>query len=221
MRYLIDGHNLISKLPDISLDDPNDEMKLVLRLKSWASASRKRRITLIFDGGLPGGKSVSFSNNLVKVIFASVGRTADDLLIRRIQKAKNPAEFMLVSSDRAIIAVAKARRMPYQRSEEFASTLGEAKRPARSAPPEDSSPGELEKPEISKAEVDEWLELFGPEPEPRPAKQKQVKKPSPKEQTMPEKRKRPRKLTTEKRIDRKLHADEIEDWLKLFETGDD
>jgi S-adenosylhomocysteine hydrolase len=32
MPYMIDGHNLIGKLPDISLDDPNDEALLVQKL---------------------------------------------------------------------------------------------------------------------------------------------------------------------------------------------
>ena len=35
MPYLIDGHNLIACLPDISLDDPNDEAQLVNKLKGF------------------------------------------------------------------------------------------------------------------------------------------------------------------------------------------
>ncbi len=34
MHYLIDGHNLIAQISDISLDDPDDEAKLVLRLEA-------------------------------------------------------------------------------------------------------------------------------------------------------------------------------------------
>ena len=52
MHYLIDGHNLIGALPDISLEDPDDEVKLILVLRSWAVARRRREVTVIFDGGL-------------------------------------------------------------------------------------------------------------------------------------------------------------------------
>ena len=54
MPILIDGHNLIGRLPDLRLDDPDDEAKLVLRLRAYAARTRKR-ITVVFDQGLPGG----------------------------------------------------------------------------------------------------------------------------------------------------------------------
>ena len=48
MYYLIDGHNLIAHYPDIELEDPNDEVKLVLVLRSWAAAGRKREAMDVF-----------------------------------------------------------------------------------------------------------------------------------------------------------------------------
>jgi len=33
MPYLIDGHNLIAQMPGFSLSDPDDEARLVLRLR--------------------------------------------------------------------------------------------------------------------------------------------------------------------------------------------
>ncbi len=90
MHYLIDGHNLIGKMPEIHLDDPDDEVKLVLRLRSWAAGGAKRRVTVIFDHGLPGGVEKGLSSGPVKVIFAPAGRTADSLLIRRIKHSQKP-----------------------------------------------------------------------------------------------------------------------------------
>ena len=46
MHYIIDGHNLIGKMPDISLKDPNDEIKLTMRIKSWVAESKKRQVTV-------------------------------------------------------------------------------------------------------------------------------------------------------------------------------
>ena len=38
--YLIDGHNLIGQLPDLSLTDPDDEAKLVQKLTGFPRARR-------------------------------------------------------------------------------------------------------------------------------------------------------------------------------------
>ena len=154
MHYLIDGHNLIAALPDISLEDPEDEAELVLLLRSWTAAGAKRRATIIFDGGLPGGQSRGLSSSVVQVIFASSGKPADNLLISRIHQVRNPAEHTLVSSDRAVTAVAKARRMPHISSQEFAQRLLQA-------PQMDNEPSENEKPELGEEDIADWLKLFG------------------------------------------------------------
>ncbi len=72
MHYLIDGHNLIAKLPDVNLSDPDDEIQLVLKLRQWTAVSAKRVVTVFFDGGIPGGHNVNLSNAQVKVIFVSI-----------------------------------------------------------------------------------------------------------------------------------------------------
>ncbi len=125
MHYLIDGHNLIGKMPDIDLDDPDDEVKLILQLRSWSARARKRKVTVIFDRGLPGGEEKGLSSGQVKVIFAPAGRSADSLLISRIRSVKNAAEYTLVSSDQKIIRMAEARRMLFWRSETFAIRMNQ------------------------------------------------------------------------------------------------
>ncbi len=219
MHYFIDGHNLIAKMTDISLDDPNDEMKLVLRLKSWAAGSQKRRITVVFDGGLPGGKAVRYSNRSVKVIFASQATTADALIINRIRNLKNPPEFTLISSDQQIIEVAKERRMPHRRSEDFALELAEAEQAQRGLPASPAMPELNEKPQINEQEIAEWLELFGPVPERAPRKKKDRSQPLKDEKPPSKNPKRPRPLTIEKGGERPLSDDEVDDWMKLFHSG--
>lgn len=156
MHYLIDGHNLIGKLPDIQLDDPDDEMALVLRLRQWAAVGRKRRLTVIFDRGLPGGQDKSLSTGNVKVVFASGGQSADTLLLARIQRAKNPGEYTLVSSDNRIRQAALARRMPLWLAEEFAGRMA-----AEAAGRGETVVSPTVEPSLSAEEVDEWLALFG------------------------------------------------------------
>ena len=60
MPLLIDGHNLIGRLPDLRLDDPQDEAKLVARLRVYHARTGKR-VTVVFDRGLPGGRSRELS----------------------------------------------------------------------------------------------------------------------------------------------------------------
>lgn len=161
MHYLIDGHNLIAQMDGIELSDPDDEAQLILRLRQWVAASQKRRVTVYFDGGLPGGEARNLSGTRLRVLFASQGSSADALLIKRIRRVQNPPEYTLVTNDREIIDVAVRRKMPHTPSDEFAEEM--AMEGAERAQPE---PGqEAEQPVLSEAEVAEWLEMFGPEPE--------------------------------------------------------
>jgi uncharacterized protein len=101
MPYLIDGHNLVAQTPGISLEDPDDEAKLVMLLRQLCMRE-KRKATVIFDGGLPGGVSRLSSSN-VTVIFASDRHTtADDLLINRIRDEHNPNSMIVVTTDQKV-----------------------------------------------------------------------------------------------------------------------
>jgi predicted RNA-binding protein with PIN domain len=217
MHYLIDGHNLIAKLPDIDLSDPDDEVQLVLKLRQWTAVSPKRRITVYFDGGIPGGHNVNLSNSQVKVIFVSQGKTADSLLILHINRVQNPPEYILVSSDQEIIAAANKRKMKHLRSQEFVLHLSQ-ERTERSLPGPSFSDDD---PVISADEVDQWLELFGPVDE---AALKKRPKPIPPNRTIPESEPEPAAKPAAKpkppaslnRENPELSDDELREWLTLF-----
>ena len=215
MHYLIDGHNLIGKLPDISLSDPDDEVRLIFRLRGWTAVSPKRRVTVYFDGGIPGGRNVKLSTPQVQVVFATAGNTADALLIRHINKVKNPPEFTLVTSDQAIIKTAVARKMKYLRSETFAPSLTEIGAARQ-------TPTEPEDPRLSEDEVQEWLELFGPvdeealrqRPKPIPPRRKAAasqKKPKPETEEH-----KPVIPASSNREDPQMSETELAEWLALF-----
>ena len=154
MHYLIDGHNLIGRMPDIALEDVQDEVELVLRLRSWAAGARSRRVTVIFDRGLPGGVDRTLSTGDVKVVFAAQGQSADQLLINRIQRASSPGDYTLVSSDLRIVREAQARRMNVIRSETFVSRLVPAEKSSVVKP----APGDG--PVLDDDELAMWLSLF-------------------------------------------------------------
>lgn len=217
MHYLIDGHNLIAKLPDINLSDPDDEIKLVLKLRQWTAVSAKRVVTVFFDGGIPGGHNVNLSNAQVKVIFVSEGKTADSLLIARINRVKNPPEFVLVTSDQAIIAAANQRQMKHERSDKFALRLSTDRAERSQSRP--TSPAD--DPVISDAEVAQWLDLFGPVDEkalrrrpkpvpptraiPEPESEPEAAEPAP-----------PKPPAATDRENPELSDEELREWLTLF-----
>lgn len=155
--YLIDGHNLIGQLSDLSLTDPNDEAKLVQKLIGFA-ARKKKRITVIFDSGLPGGWS-PFSTSQVEVIFASTHSSADDVMKARIQRARDPGQWVVVSNDHAVINAARARRMTILTSAEFAPLLRPPPK-AKTGQQGDQDSGEAADVYVSPDEVEAWLKIF-------------------------------------------------------------
>ena len=222
MHYIIDGHNLIGKMPDISLKDPNDEVKLTMRIKSWVTESKKREVTLFFDGGIQGMTMNRLSSRNLKVIFAPAGKTADSLIISHLRKLKNPREYTLVTSDREIIGDAKTLRIPSLLSEEFIERMGFVFKEQSEKAPKTKKEAPSEKPDVAKisdADVQEWLDLFGPVPD-RPKAN-----PSPKKNvtsTNSPKKKTPASLRVAKTDkDDKLDQDEIDLWLSLFGSDED
>lgn len=160
MAFLIDGHNLIGQLPDLSLTDPDDEAKLVQKLISFSARTGKRCI-VVFDSGLPGGKS-RLSTGKIEVVFASPGRSADDVMKERIRQARDPGQWVIVSNDRAVSDAARTRRMTALTSAEFAAKLSAAQATAKSKPRQRDKE-EVNDVYVSAAEVEAWLKLFGGE----------------------------------------------------------
>ncbi len=153
MPLLIDGHNLISALPDLELDDPHDEAKLVHKLRSYCGRTGQRCV-VVFDGGVPGGWARELSSGPVRVIFAAAHRTdADRLIVGRIRRASSPGELTVVSSDQAVRAAAQARGMRVLSSAQFAARMAEAAAQVAGADRADDV-------RLSPEEVAAWMELF-------------------------------------------------------------
>ncbi len=163
MTYMIDGHNLIGKLPDISLDDPNDEALLVQKLTGFAARTGKSCL-VVFDHGLPGGSS-RMSTRSVQVVFASGRSTADHVMVERIYKIQDIKGWVVVTSDNDVMSRARRRGMETLHSEEFARLL-------EAPPPKVEDAGEASDVNLSSEEIDEWMNLFADGPPPHDKKKK-------------------------------------------------
>ena len=211
MNYLIDGHNLIGKIEDIKLSDPDDEAKLILRLITWAAVGKNRRVVVVFDGGTHGTNWSSFKSDRVRAVFVPRGKTADAWLINfmRNEVKKNVREFHVVSSDLQIIKQAENRRIAHSTSDVFAEALADERKNLSEIAHEKKDPAE--RPLLREHEVDAWMHLFGGE------QQIELKpyKPRLRAQTEPEKKKEPElsDAPAEKGL---LSPKEVAEWLDLF-----
>ena len=83
MPYLIDGHNLIPKIPGLSLQDIDDELKLIQLLQDYTRITQTT-LEVYFDHA-PAGHDRTQRLGRVKVIFVSDKTIADEMIIRRVQ----------------------------------------------------------------------------------------------------------------------------------------
>ncbi len=222
MHYLIDGHNLIGKMPDIELSDPNDEVKLVLRVQEWLNGRSSQQATIIFDGRrMMGGVSNPLSSRQLTVIFSPDGIIADDLIIRRIKQVRNPAAYTVVSSDRMVFNAADAIRMKAITSEQFIARAGFVfEKPKKKRRREQSPAPDTDDPIITDAEVAEWLDVFGPVPERKaapPPRSRQAAPPPPKPK--PKARTGAAFTALASSENPELNEAEVAEWMDLFKKA--
>jgi predicted RNA-binding protein with PIN domain len=157
MPYLVDGHNLIPKVPGIHLHEMDDEQKLIELLQKYCRLNRKE-VEVFFDNASPGQAGVR-KYGAVKANFVRQGKTADRAIQERLLTLKNAARnWIVVSSDHAVQSAARASHASVLSSDEFAREIA-ASREA-SAP----DAGQQDDPAITPDELDDWLSLFGARP---------------------------------------------------------
>jgi predicted RNA-binding protein with PIN domain len=149
---LIDGHNLIGRLPALSLQDPHDEEKLVRLLTSYRARTGKA-VTVVFDPGEVFHLAQTRRFGGIEVVFAPHGSTADVVIARRVGSSRNPRGWLVVTSDQRLVETVKRHGARVQSAEDFASALD---RPAEAPPDWRETPPSPE-------EVGAWLALFDSE----------------------------------------------------------
>jgi predicted RNA-binding protein with PIN domain len=91
---IVDGNNLIGRLGGGSRE------ALVGELADLARSKRKR-LTVVFDGPPPSGRPKVQQLGDVTVVYAAP-RSADEEIVRRIQEAREPRGVTVVTDDRAL-----------------------------------------------------------------------------------------------------------------------
>ncbi len=161
MNYIIDGHNLISKIPGLSLSMPDDEEQLITLLQRYAEPALGRPLTeragkleVYFDGAPPGQARVSKLGR-VWAHFVQKSSSADEAIQVRLRRmGPSAGSWVVVTSDRSVQAAAHEMHAQVMSADEFARRLLSSLQ-QRTRETENSADQPL-----SQAEVDEWLAIF-------------------------------------------------------------
>lgn len=161
MPLLIDGHNLIGQMHDLSLSDPNDEEKLIARLKQFAERAGKH-VTVVFDPN-PHDTAPSLGHGKSRVgpltvVYAHAGSKADDVIRARVSDTRDKQGLIVVTSDAAVANFTRMNGIRVESAKDFITRMN--------AQPS-GAPDQHQKPAGSHREVESWADVFK-EPEPQP-----------------------------------------------------
>lgn len=144
---ILDGHNLIGRMPGLSLSDEEGGREVVLRRVGARKGSGREAVVVVFDGNRPGAPHEGRFGGL-RVVYSPAGRSADDEILRRLAQG-NPLSATVVTSDRALGAKARSLGATVESCEAFLAKIAPLPRSAVEV-----------KPEAGPGEVEAWLEVF-------------------------------------------------------------
>ncbi|MBM3137908.1 MAG: hypothetical protein FJZ98_06950 [Chloroflexi bacterium] len=148
MPYLIDGHNLIPFMHGISLDQLDDEIRLIDLLEAYFRRIRKKAI-VFFDRGQPG-VDPQITRGFITARFTRPPLIADQAICNQLKKLGGAAgNYTVVSSDLDVVSFAQRKGARAISSREFAATIQQSsKGPGAGKPTSDD-------------DLDYWLKQFG------------------------------------------------------------
>jgi len=153
MSLIIDGHNLIPKIPGLALSDLDDELRLVELVNEYCRLTRDHA-ELFFDGAPPAQRP-SPTLGLVHPHYIRKGTAADDAIIAFLHRAnKGARNYTVVTSDHRIQVEARAVGCTVITSELFAAGMINKFRSS-------SAPESKREQNLSDREIDQWMEIFG------------------------------------------------------------
>lgn len=168
-RVLIDGNNVWHAMRALGPLAAIGRQQVVVVVDRWAR-QRGLEATVVFDGPSPGGGlEAQMQTGAVRTRFSD-RLTADTILVEMIEHVTDAGRVAVVTSDRAILHAARARRCRTLTSVEFVEQLRRSDRPPRSgrgsggARSGTPSPAPFQSDPASSAlsgdEIEDWLDHF-------------------------------------------------------------
>ncbi|RMD61237.1 MAG: hypothetical protein D6824_08285 [Planctomycetota bacterium] len=155
MTVLVDAYNVLhvtGVLPPALAGPSVEDLARYIAASRWA----RREVILICDGG-PQERSTSHRPvQGVEIRYAGAGKDADSLIIALIRAHSAPRRLLVVSSDQAIVRVARRRRAHTLSSAAFLEKLADDLR----TPAKPAGPAKPRAP-LTPPAVDAWLDDLG------------------------------------------------------------
>ncbi|MFQ6048525.1 MAG: NYN domain-containing protein [Phycisphaerae bacterium] len=161
MPVLIDGYNLMHAGRVDESRGTFGRAQLCSLLGRWARRSRQA-VTVVFDGTAPAEPlGWQLHGCDIEVTYSGPGRSADEMIIERINLSSAPRRLTVVSSDRQVRRAARRRRCRWVDSSSFLAYVTRAlqRKPGGQSEPAEKRTGPAAE------EVDDWLRTFGYDPE--------------------------------------------------------
>jgi predicted RNA-binding protein with PIN domain len=98
LQFIIDGYNLVYKIPEVKGSSTPCSDLLVFIYKNKLTGSNNNEVWIIFDGGQP---PYQINNFQYKIRFSSQ-ESADDLIIKKIERINNRKQTVVVTDDRQL-----------------------------------------------------------------------------------------------------------------------
>ncbi len=155
MPFLIDGYNLLWAINEID-EEPGSLTDLKLcRVISRYLAQKNDIGQMIFDGIGPPDKSGFDSMSHLEIIFAGLGKEADDIIEIKIKASTAPKLLRVVSNDNRLKKAARTRKAVPVKCETFWRDLGKQLNKGHKI---NEPPGK--RVGLSESETNQWLEFF-------------------------------------------------------------
>lgn len=132
------------------------------QLANRLTEEERTRTTVVFDAGTEAPLDVPTEQTYqaIRIVFARREHEADARIEQIVKEHSAPKQIRVVSSDRRLQTAARRRKGRFVTSEQFLLEL--EKSPPSSTAPEISDELKAKSTgELTEAEIDEWLELFG------------------------------------------------------------
>ncbi|NIA29092.1 MAG: hypothetical protein GWP06_04155 [Actinobacteria bacterium] len=153
-HIIVDGYNFILRTDRI---DPSDDEalwrareRLIHQLVAYRG-NKQLQITIVFDG-----QDVKLLGKIprpsgIHVLFSRAPQKADLLILKRIDQSTKKGNIILVTSDRPLALLARAQGCQIQSVEDFRFKISKREKQENRNKYDQK---------MSKAELEEWLELF-------------------------------------------------------------
>lgn len=129
MAYIIDGHNLIGVLPDISLSQPDDEARLIEQLLSYRARGAGEMIVFFDSNPLSANDHARGAGRAIpnrpglEVHYAARGKTADDSIVDFLRASRQPGQYAVVTNDLELIGRVRSLGASILRANEFSAQM--------------------------------------------------------------------------------------------------